>query len=126
MKTGAVNLFAGVQASSSCECREARIYLQIEYDKAVPFALPRREQYMRQAERSRIYAEAESNASLLAIAEAQQYMWPPGQIYAEASNANLFAALQALSSFECRKALISPNGETSSNPFLHKSRRDHD
>ena len=42
MKTGAVNLFAEVQASSSCECREARIYLQIECDKAVPFALPRR------------------------------------------------------------------------------------
>ena len=32
--------------------------------------MPRREQYMRQAERRRIYAEAESNASLLAIAEA--------------------------------------------------------
>ena len=27
-----------------------------------------------------IYAEAESNANLFAIAEAQQYMWPSGQI----------------------------------------------
>ena len=50
------NMFAAVQASSNCECRKARIYLQIEFDKAIPFALPRRE----------------------------QYMWPLGQIYAEA------------------------------------------
>ena len=50
------NMFAAVQASSNCECRKARIYLQIEFDKAIPFALPRRE----------------------------QYMWPSGQIYAEA------------------------------------------
>ena len=49
-------MFAAVHASSNCECRKARIYLQIEFDKAIPFALPRRE----------------------------QYMWPSGQIYAEA------------------------------------------
>ena len=49
-------MFASVQASSNCKCRKARIYLQIEFDKAIPFALPRRE----------------------------QYMWPSGQIYAEA------------------------------------------
>ena len=49
-------MFAAVQASSNCECRKARIYLQMEFDKAIPFALARRE----------------------------QYMWPSGQIYAEA------------------------------------------
>ncbi len=49
-------MFASVHASSNCECQKARIYLQMEFDKAIPFALPRRE----------------------------QYMWPSGQIYAEA------------------------------------------
>ena len=32
------------------------------------------------ARSDQIYLEAESNASLLAIAEAQQYKWPSGQI----------------------------------------------
>ena len=71
-------MFAAVHASSNCECRKARIYLQIEFDKAIPFALARRE----------------------------QYMWPSGQIYAEANNANMFAAVQASSNCECRKARI--------------------
>ena len=54
-------------------------------------------------------------------AEAQQYMRQAerGRIYEEAESANLFAAVQALSIFECRRALVSPNGETSSNPFLY-------
>ena len=56
--------------------------------------MPRREQYFWPP--GQIYAEAESNANLLAIAEAQQYFWPPGQIYAEAeSNANLLAIAEA-------------------------------
>ena len=103
-------LFAAVQASSNCECRKARIYLQIEFDKAIPFALPRREQYMRQAECSRIYAEVIGANCLqpcrpratvsaarhlylqmefdkaipFALPRREQYMWPSGQIYAEA------------------------------------------
>ena len=32
------------------------------------------------ARQRQIYAEAERNANLFAIAEAQQYMWPKGQI----------------------------------------------
>ena len=42
------------------------------------------------------YAEDESNASLLAIAEAQQYMWPAGPNCAEdESNASLLAIAEA-------------------------------
>ena len=41
----------------------------------------------------------------LQLPRREQYMWPPGQIYAEAGGANLFAAVQALSSPECRKAI---------------------
>ena len=82
---------------------------------------------MRQAKCSRIYAEAESNASLLAIAEALQYMRPPGQIYAEAESANLFAAVQALSNFECRKARIYLQmGKPAARFRITKSRREHD
>ena len=91
------NLLATAEASSSCGgCRKAHIYLQTECGKAVPFALPRREQYMwpsgqiyeeaifttqadgvlrymRQAECSRIYAER-NHVGKLAGATAQ-YMW---------------------------------------------------
>ena len=98
------------------QAKRSRIYVEAESNASL-LAIAKALQYMRPP--GQIYAEAESNASLLAIAEALQYMWPPGQIYAEVSNANLFAAVQASSIFECRRALVSPNGETSSNPFLY-------
>ena len=47
-----------------------------------PFAIAEAQQYKWPP--GQIYAEAERNANSFAIAEAQQYKWPPGQIYAEA------------------------------------------
>ena len=78
------NLFAAVQALSSFECRKALISPNRVTGQQFILALPKREQYMRQAKRRRIYAEAESNASYLQLPRREQYMWPPGQIYAEA------------------------------------------
>ena len=46
------------------------------------------------------------------------------RIYAEASNANMFAAVQASSNCECRKALISPNGGIRRNPVAALPRRE--
>ena len=54
-----------------------------------------------------IYAEAESNASLLAIAEAQQYMWPTGPNCAEAeSNASLLAIASGATAYAAIKGRI--------------------
>ena len=52
------------------------------------------------------YAEAESNASLLAIAEAQQYMWPAGPNYAETeSNASLLAIASGATAYVKKGAI---------------------
>ena len=53
------------------------------------------------------YAEAESNASLLTIAEAQQYMWPTGPNCAEAeSNASLLAIASGATAYAAIKGRI--------------------
>ncbi len=55
------NLFAIAMASRRCVCRKAHLYLQICYGHAPECCSAEVPQYMRQAARSRIYAEIEAS-----------------------------------------------------------------